>query len=217
MPKFGLAAMAMLAIAALPACSEADRKQIKQQADQVIEEAGQAAEQVIHQADEAVDQMDDMADKVMASGSRESLVATATLLPVAGSGAYGKITFSKVIDGLQVRAEISNLSLGEHAVHIHRHGDCGHDAAAAGPQLKLSTDRAGSILGNLGEFTIAESGSDTELTVLHVPVAEILGKAVVVHADGNDPEQPPDGDAGARIACGVIHPAAEESKNPAGS
>jgi len=28
----------------------------------------------------------------------------------------------------------------------------------------------------------------------------------VVHADGNDPSQPPAGDAGGRIACGVIEP-----------
>jgi Cu-Zn family superoxide dismutase len=34
----------------------------------------------------------------------------------------------------------------------------------------------------------------------------IIGRSVVVHARGNDPSQPPDGDAGARIACGVIEP-----------
>jgi Cu-Zn family superoxide dismutase len=32
----------------------------------------------------------------------------------------------------------------------------------------------------------------------------ILGRAVVVHERGNDPQSPPIGNAGGRIACGVI-------------
>lgn len=201
-----LVGIAAVAVATITACSEADREQIKNHASEVIETAGQAAETAINKADEAVDTMDDMADQVMFSDSADDALAIATLSAVNSSGVSGRITFSKVIDGMEVRAAVSGLSPGEHAVHIHENGDCSNNARAAGSNLRLSADRAGEIHGNLGEFTSADNGTDTELTVLHVPISEIMGKAVVVHADGNDPDQSPSGGAGARVACGLIEP-----------
>lgn len=209
-----LAAVAITAVATVPACSEADREQIKHHASQVIAEAEEAAEAVIDQADEAVDTMDDMADKLMFSHSAHSPAAVAALSPVGGSGVRGRIRFSKSIHGLEVRATVSGLSPGEHAVHIHPDNDCS-TARVAGPARNQSIDSADARYRNLGEFTSADNGTDIELTVLHVPLSRIMGKAVVVHADGNAPAHPPADAAGVRVACGVIQPASGTGNVPA--
>lgn len=207
---YRVVAVAAIAIAALSGCSQANQSSPDNQTQHILDKAEQAAEEVAHKADKAVDKMDDMADMVMASGIDDNPVAYATLKPVGQSGVSGRITFTPVVDGLQVRAHVSGLSPGDHGVHIHKHGSCKHQARAAGPNLTLSTDDSNDIHGNLGEFTAADNGTDTELIVLHVPVSEIMGKAVVVHADGNQPEQTPSGSAGARIACGIIQPTTKD-------
>lgn len=148
-----------------------------------------------------------MADMVMASGIDENPVAYVTLKPVDDSGVRGEITFTPVIDGLQVRAHVNDLAPGEHGVHIHRFESCDNKTQTSTSNLTLSTDDSQDIHGNLGEFTASDNGTDTELTVLHVPISEIMGKAVVVHANGNDKAQPPTGSAGNRIACGLVKPA----------
>lgn len=203
------------AVATLAACSESDQQQARDQANQAMDKAEKAADQVMDKADKAADKMDDMADDVMASGKSDTLTV-ASLSPAGDSGVQGQVTFSKAGDGLQVRSDVSGLSPGKHGVHIHSNGDCSNRARAAGPHLKLSTDGADDIQGNLGEFTAAESGADSERTLLRVPLSEIMGKAVVVHAKGNDPSQPPDGAAGERIACGVIEQAQASGADHAG-
>lgn len=213
MRKLWILAITAATVVTVSACSESEQEQAKEQADQAMDQAEAAADKAMEKAEQAADKMDDMADETMASDkSGGGKKATASLSPVADSGAKGKVTFSKVADGIQVRGEATGLSEGKHGVHIHQNGDCGDEAQAAGPHLKLSTDSDDQIHGNLGEFTAGGSGEDTELTLLRVPMSEIMGKAVVVHAKGNDPSQPPGGAAGDRIACGVI-----EKAQPGGS
>jgi len=137
--------------------------------------------------------------------------ARAILSPTKGNEASGTIDFEWEGDGTRIEASFEHMPPGVHAFHVHELGDCSApDASSAGPHFafydtKIPPDR---ILGNLGELREGEDG------VAHVSRAvpgarlagarSILGKAVVVHAKGNDPDDPPDGGAGARIACGVI-------------
>lgn len=189
---------------ALTACSEGEQQQAKEQAEEAMDEAQAAAGEAMDEASKAADEMDDMADQAMSEDQGGGEGASAKLEAVGDSGVTGEVTFTKVGDGVQVYAEASGLSEGKHAFHIHQNGNCSNNAQAAGGHLKLSTDGDDEIHGNLGEFTVASSGSDSELSMLDVPISEIMGKAVVVHAKGNDPSQPPGGAAGGRIACGVI-------------
>lgn len=142
--------------------------------------------------------------------------ARADLQPTRGSEVHGTVRFEPASGrGLRVRAELSGLPPGEHAYHVHLYGDCSApDASSAGTHFnfigasKNPPEDIDRITGNLGELVADASGeavdeSRVELAHLAGPAA-ILGRAVVVHARGNDPDSPPIGDAGPRLACGVI-------------
>ncbi|MEZ4334737.1 MAG: superoxide dismutase family protein [Myxococcota bacterium] len=150
--------------------------------------------------------------------------AVAVLNPVGNSGVHGIVYFSEegsagsaAGDGgpLEVRAEARGLSSGPHGFHVHLFGDCrGADGKSAGTHFNFAgsslhppkdIDR---ITGNLGELVANENGVATieeklETARLQGPYS-IVGRSVIVHASGNDPESPPIGAAGARVACGVI-------------
>jgi Cu-Zn family superoxide dismutase len=142
--------------------------------------------------------------------------AVAVLHPVGDGGVRGVVTFSADGSGpgLDVQAVVNGLTGGRHAYHVHLVGDCtGEDGSRAGPHFHftgsaLRPDPAAGITGNLGELSPNESGAAVhrarvEGARLQGPYS-ILGRSVVVHAKGNDPAHPPDGAAGARLACGVI-------------
>lgn len=141
--------------------------------------------------------------------------ATAVLHPTEGNDARGTVRFRQVMGGLWVEAELSGLEAGVHAYHVHLLGDCtAPDGTSAGTHFDFhgssehppaDIDR---ITGDLGEIEADASGRATHSALvegasLYGPKS-ILGRAVIVHARGNDPTQPPIGAAGPRVACGVI-------------
>lgn len=141
--------------------------------------------------------------------------AVAVLSPTEGNEARGTVHFEKVSQGLEVTADFENLPPGPHAFHVHVFGDCSSpDAKSAdthfhftGPSMNPPAD-IDHITGNLGEVTADESGSaQAKATIedakLQGPFS-ILGRSVIIHEKGNDPQQPPIGAAGGRLACGVI-------------
>lgn len=141
------------------------------------------------------------------SPKSEQRRAVAVLRPTQGNDVGGVVTFEETKDGVRVNARVSGLSSGEHAYHVHVYGDCSApDATSAGPHYRFGPADTG-VTGNLGELS---GTGDAVLATRTLPNAElqgersIVGRSVVVHAKGNDPSQPPDGAAGARIACGVI-------------
>jgi len=142
--------------------------------------------------------------------------AVAVLDPTAGSQCHGVIRFTQDGDAVKVVADIEGLTPGQlHAIHVHDFGDCtAPDATSAGSHynpeghahgLPTSTERHAGDLGNLP----ADKDGKThyEITVTSCSVAgsknPILGRSVIVHAKVDDGGQPV-GNAGARIACGVI-------------
>lgn len=151
-------------------------------------------------------------------GSTESPQVTqaiAVLNPTQGNEAKGTVRFSQDGEGVQVQAEAENLTPGKHAYHVHLYGDCSApDGKSAGPHFNFTgsskhpPEDIDRITGNLGELEAGDDGKATaegpiEMAALHGPFS-IIGRAVIVHVKGNDPSQPPEGDAGGRVACGVI-------------
>jgi Cu-Zn family superoxide dismutase len=140
--------------------------------------------------------------------------AVAELTPASGSEVRGSVRLEALDDGgLSVNASFTGLEPGVHAYHVHQFGDCTrHDAGSAGPHYPFDspTEMANRkvITGNLGELRADESGEAT--SSVRLPRAELngprslVGRSVVVHRRGNDPDAPPTGDTGARIACGTI-------------
>lgn len=150
-------------------------------------------------------------------GARIGNVATAELEPASGSNVSGTVTFAQLDDGLQVDASISGLVEGEHGFHLHENGDCSApDASSAGGHWSPGEDPHGAPsepasehhAGDLGNITAGPGGmanltrEDAELSL--AGDYGVVGRAVVIHRGSDDLETQPSGDAGERVACGVI-------------
>lgn len=142
--------------------------------------------------------------------------AIAVLHPTEGNQARGVVRFHRGDDGsVRVEARVSGLEPGSHAYHVHLYGDCSApDGTSAGTHFNFvgssvdPPEDIGRITGNLGELEAGDDGEARHSATLDLArlggPKSIVGHAVVVHARGNDPESPPIGAAGARVACGVI-------------
>jgi Cu-Zn family superoxide dismutase len=137
--------------------------------------------------------------------------------PAAANTATGTATFTT--EGAQVKAvvNISNAPPGQHGFHIHVTPDCSNGGDAAGGHW----DPAGTAMhgawgqgmhhgGDIGNITIAANGSgSTTLTTDDWSIGtgddnDVVGHAVILHANPDDLMTQPTGAAGARIACGII-------------
>lgn len=140
----------------------------------------------------------------------------AVLHPTAGQQCKGVVRFIEEGDSVKVVADLEGLTAGQkHAFHIHQFGDCtAPDAMSAGGHYNPEghqhgfPDAENRHAGDLGNIQADSSGkAHYELTVKNVSLMgatnPILGRGVIVHAKPDDGGQPV-GNAGARIACGVI-------------
>jgi Cu-Zn family superoxide dismutase len=138
------------------------------------------------------------------------------LRPTKDNKARGVVRFTKVNRGIRVNAIVNNLEPNStHAIHIHEFGDAtspdgksagghynpeGHDHALPEKDMRHAGD-----LGNLKAD--AEGKARYSIVVTNISLAgdknPIIGRGVVVHAAKDDGGQPT-GNAGARIARGVI-------------
>lgn len=144
----------------------------------------------------------------------EPTKAIAVLHPTAGSKVAGTVTFTKAGDTVQVVADITGLAPGKHGFHIHEFGDCSaSDAASAGshfnPAHKAhgapdSAERHEGDLGNIEADSTGKAHLELKDGMLKLSGENsILGRGVIVHEKADDWSQPT-GNAGGRVACGVI-------------
>lgn len=148
-----------------------------------------------------------------ASGKVERAICT--LNPTQGSSVSGTVTFAKVADGVRIVADVQGLSKGKHGIHIHEFGDCSSpDGNSAGGHFNPHSKGHGAPeednrhAGDMGNIDVDESGKgrleyvDKEISL--EGNSSIVGKAVIVHANEDDLKTQPTGNAGGRLACGVI-------------
>lgn len=158
-----------------------------------------------------------IAVSALAASTTAGLAATANLKDADGNSA-GTVTLAETPNGVFLEAELTGLPPGEHGFHIHTTGKCEPDFGAAGGHLQGDTEVHGFIVadgphaGDMPNIHVPESG------VLHVEVFNTAisfetgsgalfdadGAAIVIHAGADDYASQPAGDAGSRIACGVI-------------
>jgi Cu-Zn family superoxide dismutase len=145
--------------------------------------------------------------------------ATAALQPTKGNKTFGEATFEQVGDKVRVVVFVQGLKPGqEHGLHIHEAGDCssgdgmstkghfnpfgkphGHPGGAerhAGDLPALKANKAGR----------ANVQVDLDIITVTPGPASVVGRGLIVHAAPDDYKTQPTGNAGARIACGVIQP-----------
>ncbi|HEX9395617.1 MAG TPA: superoxide dismutase family protein, partial [Burkholderiales bacterium] len=112
---------------------------------------------------------------------------------------------------------ISGLTPGrQHGFHIHEAGDCssgdgmsakGHYNPLAKAHAHFSTpERHAGDMPALAADGYGNASLDAELDVISVTAGptSIVGRGLIVHADPDDYQTQPTGNAGARIACAVI-------------
>ena len=153
-----------------------------------------------------------------AAASSSVASATANLAAASGSLVSGQLSLMPMGDGVHVTGEIGGLKANStHAFHIHEKGDCsaadassagGHFNPAGAPHGRI-TDPQHHAGDNDNLVADAEGVAKVDAHFAGVVLGgggatDAVGKAVVVHADPDDYTSQPSGNAGARIACGVI-------------
>ncbi len=141
--------------------------------------------------------------------------AIAVLNPTEGSKVKGYVSFERDGKAVHVVAMVDGLSPGPHGFHIHEYGDCSSPEAnsAGGHYNPFDQPHGGPTaekrhVGDLGNIVADKSGhARLELTDKLLKLEgphSIVGRAVIVHARADDFKTQPTGNAGARVACGVI-------------
>lgn len=143
--------------------------------------------------------------------------ATAQLLPTKGNKTIGEATFEQMGNKVRVSIFVQGLKPEqEHGLHIHEVGDCssgdgmsakGHFNPYGKPHGHFSS--ANRHAGDLPPLKANKKGrakveADVDIITVAPGPASIVGRGLIVHAAPDDYTTQPTGNAGARLACGVI-------------
>ena len=133
----------------------------------------------------------------------------------------GSITAQDTDQGLVIYPDLAGLTAGEHGFHLHSEGSCASGETEEGtPVAGLAAgghwDPNGSghhlgpfgngHRGDLSKLIVDENGqTNTSVVAPRLSTADLIGKALIVHAGGDTyRDEPPLGGGGARVACGVV-------------
>jgi Cu-Zn family superoxide dismutase len=148
----------------------------------------------------------------------QAQTAKAALTSADGKDA-GSVTLTQIPNGVLLALTVKGLPAGEHAFHVHAVGKCETPFTSAGGHFNPGNKKHGLMApdgthaGDMPNLHIPASG---ELTIEVANGAITLekgkpnslfdddGSAIVIHAGKDDYKTDPTGDAGGRIACGVV-------------
>jgi Cu-Zn family superoxide dismutase len=141
--------------------------------------------------------------------------AICVLTPTKGSMVAGKVTFTVTPEGVEIAGTVTGLTPGKHGFHVHEFGDMSSaDGLATGGHFNPEKEKHGGPhaaerhVGDLGNITADDSGTATikisDSQVRLYGKHSVLGRGLIVHAKEDDLKTQPTGDAGGRVAQGVI-------------
>ncbi len=157
--------------------------------------------------------------RALAQGSSKKGTLIVPILTSKGEDA-GAATFKEAKNGkeLTITVKLKNIPFGEHAVHIHANPVCdapdfkgagghfnpdgkqhgmenpmGHHNGDLPKNISVGEDHTGEIAFKVDYLTLAAGAPNS-----------VLGHSIMVHEKADDMKTDPTGNAGNRIACGVI-------------
>ncbi|MDB5928366.1 MAG: copper/zinc superoxide dismutase family protein, partial [Polaromonas sp.] len=143
--------------------------------------------------------------------------ATVQLHSASGSGAGGLVSFVQNGDSVTVSGTARGLKPDrEHGFHVHENGDCASpDAMSAGGHFNPGGQPHGShafAIHHAGDLPSLKSDvqgnaafSFTSKSISVVSgINSIVGRSLIIHQGADDYTSQPAGNAGPRLACGVI-------------
>lgn len=120
----------------------------------------------------------------------------------------GNVRFLPHRDGVLVVAQVSGLpetKAGFFGFHIHEGGSCGGaDFFETGSHYDLAQQAHPYHAGDLPPLLNADGSAYLCVVTNRFSVEDVLGKAVVIHNRPDDFTSQPAGNAGMKIACGII-------------
>lgn len=133
------------------------------------------------------------------------------LMPTKGNKVRGLLRLVQKDDALRIVGKVVNLTPGEHGFHIHEFGDRrAADGTSAGGHFNPDGHEHGapgskSHAGDFGNITANDDGvAMVDVSTKDTSLHDILGRSFVVHAGVDDLSSQPSGDAGPRVAVGVV-------------
>ena len=153
------------------------------------------------------------------NNTTKSIKAVCLLNSASGSSVEGKAVFTEINNKVTLEIDVKGLSFGYHAFHIHEFGDCSSiDAKSAGGHWNPDNHKHGKWgteshhKGDIANLFADSSGRsslkfETDLWCLDCDdeSKNILNKSLIIHQGPDDFHSQPSGNAGKRIACGVIN------------
>lgn len=132
----------------------------------------------------------------------------------------GRVEFYEVQGGVEVRVEVwglpsykpaedNNPPIGPHGFHLHENGNCDEgDPLNPFQEAGGHWNPTGHPHGNhVGDFPVLFSNNGyarMSFFTNKFKIDDIIGKSVIIHQSPDDYRSQPAGNAGKRLACGVI-------------
>ena len=133
---------------------------------------------------------------------------------------FGTVRFTKITENhTRIECDLAcgdTVKPGLHGIHVHKSGDlsrgCESTCSHYNPDGNVHGDATGKKRhrGDLGNILVSDNGTCNDTFVANVNVYEIIGRGLILHDDqddlgkGENEESLKTGNAGKRIACGVI-------------